>query len=41
MTLIFLLIALGLDYFLGSLESFRQFSFSVWLHARLEKHLSK
>ena len=40
MTLIFLLIALGLDYFLGSLEKFRQSRFSVWLYYQLEKQFS-
>lgn len=40
MTLIFILIALGLDYFLGGLERFRNFNWCVGLHYWLEKRLA-
>jgi len=40
MTLIIILIALGLDYFLGGLEPYRKFSWFISLHYSLEKRLA-
>lgn len=40
MTLIIILIALGLDFFLGGLGRFRNFSWFISLHLGLEKRLA-
>ncbi len=40
MTLIIILIALGLDYFLGGLEPYRKFNWFISLHYSLEKRLA-
>jgi len=40
MTLIFILIALGLDFFLGSLERYRNYDWFIVLHYSLEKRLA-
>ena len=41
MTLIVILIALGLDFFLGGLERFRNFNWCISLYYGLEKRLAQ